>query len=545
MRIPFRCVLTPLGVLAMVGCNDSLVVENLDNPDVERVFALPATIEQTIGSGYQTCRNTGQSNGGTYTQLNTMALEGYSQLNNNNMGPRAAIPRTPILNNRTTSEAFGEFSGWSRQARTEANAVAALDRLTESGGTLGSVGADRRARAFGFFVVGCNLGHLALLFDSAGIVFPGMPSGETPELSGAHDVMTAALALMDTAIAIANSPEAAAGFPTPTAWMSGPALTKDQFVRFVRSFKARFRAAVARTPAQREAVNWNAVLADAENGLTSDLVVAVAGTSGWSAGWPGGTMHTDAAWHQLSMMQWGFADTSGAYNDWLKVPLLERGYFLVKTPDKRWPSGETRAAQQAASTIPTSYTSKPYVQNRSDQDTPGAAWGTSFYNHFRYRYVRLNSNAGALYPEFLKAELDLLAAEALIRLNRIPEAAAKIDLTRVPNGLERLSGVITTATQVVPGGQHCVPRVPDPATQFASAVCGTIMEAMKYEKRIELAFNVFSAEWFFDSRGWGDLVTNTPLEYPVPQAELDARQKPFYNLGGGGPSSALRGTYGF
>src|SRR5688572_3943198 len=209
MRVHFRRLTAPVAMLATAACGDPLTVGNLDNPDVERVFALPATIEQTIGSGYQTCRNTGQSNGGTYSQLNTMALEGYSQLNNFNMGPRAAIPRVPILNNRTTSEAFGEFSGWSRQSRTEANAVAALDRLTEGGGTLGSVGANRRTRAFGFFVVACNLGHLALLFDSAGIVHPGMPSEETPELSGAHAVMTAALQLMDSAIAIANLPEAA------------------------------------------------------------------------------------------------------------------------------------------------------------------------------------------------------------------------------------------------------------------------------------------------------------------------------------------------
>jgi hypothetical protein len=535
----------PLFIVTLGACREPLVVQNLDNPDVDRVFALPATIEQTIGSGYQTCRNVGQQDGGTYTQLNTMALEGYSQLNNFNMGPRASIPRTPILNNRTTSEAFTEFSGWSRQSRTEANAVAALDRLTTGGGTLGTKGADLRTRAFGFFVVACNLGHLALTFDSAAIVKPGMPSDETPDLSGAQAVMSAALAMMDTAIAIANKPEAAAGFPTPTAWMSGPALSKDQFVRFVRSFKARFRAGVARTPAQRAAVDWNAVLADADNGLTADLVVSVGGTSGWNRGWPGGTMHTDAAWHQISLMYWGFADTSGAYSAWLKVPLLERDYFLVKTPDKRWPAGETRAAQQDASKIPTSYTAKPYLQNRTDQDTPGAAWGTSFYNHFRYRYVRLNANAGALYPEFLRAELDLLAAEALIRLNRIPEAATRLDLTRVPNGLEALAGRVTTATEAVPGGAHCVPRVPDPATNFTSAACGNIFEAMKYEKRTEIAFGVYAAEWFFDSRGWGDLVLNTPVEYPVPQAELDARQKAFYNLGGGGPSSAAKGTYGF
>ena len=38
MRILFRCVLAPLCMLATVACSDSLAVENLDNPDVERVY---------------------------------------------------------------------------------------------------------------------------------------------------------------------------------------------------------------------------------------------------------------------------------------------------------------------------------------------------------------------------------------------------------------------------------------------------------------------------------------------------------------------------
>jgi hypothetical protein len=52
-------------------------------------------------------------------------------------------------------------------------------------------------------------------------------------------------------------------------------------------------------------------------------------------------------------------------------------------------------------------------------------------------------------------------------------------------------------------------------------------------------------QWFVDSRGWGDLVQGTPLHYPVPFQELDARQKPYYGLGGGGTASAAVGTYGY
>jgi len=61
---------------------------------------------------------------------------------------------------------------------------------------------------------------------------------------------------------------------------------------------------------------------------------------------------------------------------------------------------------------------------------------------------------------------------------------------------------------------------------------------------MELAYN-YMGSWFFDSRGWGDLVKDTPLHYPVPVPELDARLKGYYNLGGGGPSSAALGTYRF
>jgi hypothetical protein len=71
-----------------------------------------------------------------------------------------------------------------------------------------------------------------------------------------------------------------------------------------------------------------------------------------------------------------------------------------------------------------------------------------------------------------------------------------------------------------------------------------MLEALKYEKRMELALLPLGG-WFFDARGWGDLLENTPLEYPVPVPELDARRLPYYNLGGGGKSSAARGTYGF
>jgi len=97
-----------------------------------------------------------------------------------------------------------------------------------------------------------------------------------------------------------------------------------------------------------------------------------------------------------------------------------------------------------------------------------------------------------------------------------------------------------TATDQVPGGGACVPRVPDPATNFTSAKCGTLFEALKWEKRMELAFMEYGA-WYLDSRGWGDLAVGTPLEWPVPYQEMDTRSAPLYNSN----TAATVGTYGY
>ncbi len=544
MTMKFR-VLSASLVLMAAACNDPLDVKNTDNPDIERVFSAGPTIEQTLGSGYQQCRNSLHRNG-LYTQVETMSFESYSQLNNFFMGPRGALPRAPILNNRTASSVFNEFSSLGRQSRVMANAMTSLDALLKDGGTLGSAAQDIRARAWGYFVVGCNLGFLALTYDSAGVVTPGfsLKGDSVPELSAYPDVMKAAIEMLDSAVTIAGRPAAtgAGGFPTPVAWMSGTALSRDDFVRYVRSYRARFRAGVARTPAERAAVNWDAVIADATNGITGDVLVTVGASTGWNIGFESNQMHVDAGWHQMTPMIFGMADVSGGYDAWLAKPLLQRDYFLIVSPDKRWPQGTTRAQQQTNSPIPSSHTSLPYIANRTGQDTPGDPWGTSYYNFHRFRYINRSSNTGNL-PDFVKAEVDLLAAEGYIRTGNIAAAAAKIDISRTRAGLPPLVGAVNTLTDPVPGAASCVPRVPQPPS-FTSTACGTILEAMKYEKRMETAFQTFGA-WYFDSRGWGDLAVNTATQYPVPFEELDARGHPFYDLGGGGLSSAAKGTYGF
>jgi hypothetical protein len=143
-----------------------------------------------------------------------------------------------------------------------------------------------------------------------------------------------------------------------------------------------------------------------------------------------------------------------------------------------------------------------------------------------------------------RAEMDLLMAEGYIRTGDFGNAMTKINITRVGNGkLPPLAG-ITDATSPISTSGSCVPRVPQPP-DFTTAACGNIMEAMKWEKRMETLLTHLGA-WFIDSRGWGDLPEGTALHFPVPFQEMDARGLPSYNLGGvGGVDAAARSTYGY
>ena len=87
-----------------------------------------------------------------------------------------------------------------------------------------------------------------------------------------------------------------------------------------------------------------------------------------------------------------------------------------------------------------------YLGNRLPYDDFDAYW-----NQSPLKYIKNASNTG-LYPEFMKAENDMLAAEGYIRTGNIAAAAAKVDLSRVGNGsLPALTGAVTSATEAVPG----------------------------------------------------------------------------------------------
>lgn len=555
----------------VVGCRDNpLDVLNKQQPDVFKAYGTPSNVESIVSKLFQQMWN-GQYNtsDNIQTQSLSMAFESHSQLGNFGMGTRAAIPRSLIDNsigNAVATGNFRDFDHMSRVSRSATNAIAAIDRFKALSPPLsiGSPARDARAKAWAYFNLGYGMGQLALFYDSAAIVTPTTPTdpadpASTPTFSSSSDVMAYALKALDSALAIANSPAATTGtngWPIPADWVSDPAssgVTLARFRQIVRSYRAKFRAGVARTPTERGQVDWAQVIADATNGITTDLQVQTSVTNGWGSSWVT-QLRVSSGWSQMTPMILGMADTTGAYDAWLSVPVgqrtpkafsvagqAEEDKGIMRTPDKRFPAGATRVAQIA---VTGNVKGGPgtgsilYFRDRPmGEDTPAEPWGTWYYDNWRNWAIGAAGGNGP-YALFTVVENDMLAAEGYLRTGQVALAGPLIDKSRVRAGLAPVTG-IADLTTLVPGGNACVPRTPQPPN-YTTTVCGNIFEAMKWEKRTETSFTGYG-QWFIDSRGWGDLVQGTALEWPVPYQELYSRQLPSYTS----TVVATRGTYGF
>jgi hypothetical protein len=549
MRFP-RCLAAAVLAVLLGGCADVLDVPNPNNPDRPRVLASPPEVESLAGAQFQQIISA--TVGGlsrTNPRMMSWGLEQANGLANDGMGPGSSIPRLPVDNSRGNTYQDNNFNTFRMLSFVTRNTADALDRAKAEGFDLGAGRAGDRPRliAWSHFVSAVAHSYLALTYDSAAIARPSDLPADVPPLSGYADVNAYAMAQFDSALVYLN----VAGMTAlPATWLLGPdasgTLSAAEFRRVVRSFRARLRAGVARNPAERAAVDWQAVVDDATNGITSDLIFMMRPASGWDMHWLHASYHfRDSNWHQAQNYFIGMADVSGAYDTWLSLPRESRPHFTIVTPDLRFPRGATRAEQNRTATEDdTPLPEGQYFRNRlSAKDAGTVGWAESQYDHYRFRQYANAGRIGA-FPWFTKTENDMLAAEGHIRRGNIAAAAALIDITRTRNGLPALTGVVTTASQPVPGGANCVPRVPQPPN-FTSTACGNIMEAMKWEKRMETAFTTY-APWYFDSRGWGDLPEGTPIHYPVPVQELDARRLQYYNLGGvGREGGSGPSTYGF
>jgi hypothetical protein len=508
------------GVLsaALSGCMD-LDVTNPNVPDRERVLSRPEEVESLVASSYRQVYNRAQElypnlglgamadnvTGGFFDySVHDVSTEPRSAWNNSSLNTRGGLAQNPWY------DMYGVISSVN-------DALQVLDE----GMVIGDAARTARARAFAKMVQGIAHGYLALLYDQALVVDEDTDLEELDPTAFVPytEVAAAALAMLDEAIAVAG--QASFEIPGSVEWINGIPLSSAGLIRMANSYAARILAYTPRTPAERAAVNWNQVVSRVDGGMQEDLA-----PEGLLSVWESNNRRLFARVRarpgdhaRVDYYAVGPGDISGGFQTWHATPSANRQPFQMDTPDRRT---QGAAGRSALGTY--------FGYNRN------SIWAADRGTHRWSWYYFLRSGAGDSYytgpqPTMTRTEMDLLKAEALIRLGRASEAVPLINLSRVANG--ELPPVTTDGP---PAGDQCVPR------KVVSGTCGSLWDALMYEKNVEMTGIEGAVSWW-DARGWGILQENTPIHLPIPGRELENLGLTVYTFGGNAGGGAAPAQY--
>ncbi len=520
-----------------LGCAD-LEVDNVNAPDRDRALATAGDVQSLISGSYHTWWHevSGASlfEGNSSILLSTASFQHSSWPANQGAVFYSAFPRVPIAND-PANEFYSNVAGAYEDAYALLSSVSSGLNSIENNDEIAEAMDEEqitRARAFARFMQGLGHASVALLYDQ-GFVVDETVDVESGDLEPVpyDQLMDAAMGYFDQAISIAEG----SSFTIPQSWMSRE-VSSDQLARLAHSLKARYMTAVARTPSERDAVDWQAVLDEIDAGV-DEFNMELTGMydyDNWTTDVLG--YWSLSAWQQVNYFVLGMADQSGSYQAWLDQPIGNRGpdpngeAFLIQTPDERFPEGSTVQEQVDN---PGAYFHVPdpdaevadFGLSTNFQQPGRGTWRWSYYFDVR---PRLNFGAGP-WPEVTPAEMRLLEAEAHLRMGDAGEAADLINVSRTEYGLN--------ATDASGTNSSCVPQLPN-------GDCGGLMEMLKWEKRLETQYRgLHGVPWYFEGRGWGDLYAGTPVHFPLPAEEADILELGVYTLGGcgqeGGASTSV------
>jgi hypothetical protein len=526
-----------VGSLLLFGataCAD-LDVSNPNDADAGRALLTAGDVESLVSGSLNSWFNGISAYAGPGMFLSNAAFQHNAPWANSGMEHYGRIPRIGIQNDAADANYANMIRPWYFSYRAIAAVADGLRALENDPDLAEDLGADDTARlkAFGRFVQGMSHATLALFFDRGFLVTEATDPTEAQEPMDYNALMTEAFSLLDEAAQIAGAND----FEIPSNWMPNVGtFSSADLVPVIHAYKARFRAQVARTSEERAAVNWQAVMADIDAaGFTSDYILHYDWNNAWEAEVMG--YATYFGWSQLAYWVYGMADQSGNYQAWINTPLGDKTHnlangdpVLIHTPDLRFPQGASVAEQRE--NPGTHYRQTTSAEEGGVWAQPGrGTWRWSWYKARIYEdYWEVDAFDQ---PEITLAELQLLKAEGLYRTGDMAGAAAIINETRVPAGLN--------ATDASGANSSCVPKLPDGS-------CGDLWEILKWEKRMEAVFTgIASVNWFWDGRGWGDLFKDTYLQFPIPCLELQTLQLlPCTSFGGpGGDGGSPGSTYNY
>lgn len=515
-------------VVTLAGCMD-LTVTNNNNPDRVRATQTSTDVETLISSTFQRWWPNVYSTTPT-VMFGSMGYEFSTPFLCFAGQPMEQEPR-PAWNNSSgftnanvSSTTWLNFYGVISLANDGLQAMnrgVHLGNLIVSADKKDTVGSnDARARAFAKFMQGVAHGYLALMWDKA-VILDEKVSVDTlavPTYSPYPEVMAAAIGMLKQSIAISDT----STFTLPNAgWIPGLTYTNKDLSRLAHTFIARFETYVARSATERAAVNWADVIAQVDSGITADFAPIGSPTTISDSYKQVAARVRTIPGDYMRGGYWlvGPSDSTDGWKNWVATPVAQRVAFQLRTQDRR-------VVGSGSATAAGSYFT--YDPNISFYNPTRGTYLQSYYYYHRYGSGTTYNN-GPL-AAIGRTEMDLLKAEALVRLNRASEALPLINKTRLANG--QLPEITIDGPPDVPG---CVPRK-------TTGACGSLWDALRYEKRIEGA-GVDGQVAYWDARGWNTLAKNSFIQFPLPGRELEILQQPIYTYGGGGAGSAPDPTW--
>lgn len=501
-------------LLAAVACQD-LAVTNPNEPDRDRATKQAVSAESFVATSFRTFWPVAGHDDYPSWAFSTMAQEITSGFADFGQLETSAQPRVAWNNSAVNARSDVNEDPWYGLYSTISSVNDALIAI-DSGLVVVDAQRTARAHAVGKFMQGVSHAYLAFYFDSAMVVDEklAVDTITVVQLHPYPEVAQAAIDQLDAAIQVAES---GPDFDLEDNTWFFQAMSRDELVRLANSYAARVLAYTPRTRAERDAVDWAEVIRRIDAGITSDFAPNAQPDILWDD-WKRLIARVRSGppsdFGRPSNFTLGPADSSSGFLNYLATPLNDRAAFQIKTKDRRIQGAGGPAT--------------PGLYVGYNKSNIGAiSRGSWRYSHYYFhRYGTGTSWQEGPQPALTVTEMNLLKAEALIRLNRASEAVPLINITRVANG--QLPPVTVDGP---PDEAGCVPRKMDGS-------CGSLWDALRYEKGIEL-LGMDGVTAFFDARGWQTLPTDTFVQLPVPGRELGVLVRPVYSYGGpGGESSA-------
>jgi len=461
-------------ITSFTSCHKDLDVKYLNLPDRETALKNPEDVYGIAKSGFYNWYMTQNTSLSMRMAMWVAADQGTCSWANSGMWHLSDEPRRPFNNDPSYKYAFINQNYYAECHGNLSQMNDVLKKINE-GMQIGYNGQDTKlVRANAYMIQGLTLGYLALIYDKAYIVTEYTDNPEIIEASPYTVVMDSAIAKLDKAIELLDKKS----FKIPTDWISGNSFRARDLAKLLRNYAARFLVSLPRNKSEYDQVDWNKVLEYAEKGYDDDFKVYMDGVN-WKSYFR----------HYTVRPGWARIDSR-------IINLMDPSYPSRFPADGHNPP-EADSKDRRLTT--------DFSFNSSNNMKPER--GYVHYSNYEYtRYPLEVSIQTGDAPIFLKAELDMIKAEAYLKLGNKQKA---ID-------------IINAGTRILRGN---LDKLPDSAGEE------DVFNAIFYERDIELIQTGFGIA-FFDMRRRDYLQEGTLLHFPIPGKELNVLQLPYYTYGG-------------